>query len=46
MPPQELTITVKFLVEHSPGSESHLIQILTSFLKAKGIELKDKTIEL
>lgn len=37
MPPQTITITVEFQTKHEPGTPAQLNQILTEYLKAKGV---------
>lgn len=36
---QTTTITVVFTVEHTPGSEEHLQQILRNYLRGKGVTI-------
>jgi hypothetical protein len=38
---QELKITVRFKVEHTPGHDQHLMQMLQSYLQGKGVILSD-----
>lgn len=39
--PQELTITLRFKTEHTPGNDEHLTQIAKHYLKPKGVTLSD-----
>jgi hypothetical protein len=39
--PQKLTITVVFNVEHNPGNDKHLEQVLRSTLETKGLYLTE-----
>lgn len=41
-----MTITIEFEVEHSPGNESHLKQIVEAYFKSKGIVIKDGVIRI
>jgi hypothetical protein len=43
---QSITVTFIFNSEHSPGSTSHLHQVLQSTLKAKGLELINGVVEI
>ena len=41
MEPQTLQVTFEFKVQHSPGNEGHLLEILRNHLRGKGITLDD-----
>lgn len=46
-PRQKLTVDFVFVIKQNPGHEHHLHQLLATFLKGKGITLKeDKTVEV
>lgn len=34
---QSLDITIRFYIEHNPGTKEHLRQIVASYLKGKGV---------
>lgn len=36
---QEITITVRFKVKHSPATDSHLQQILLNYFTPKGVAI-------
>jgi hypothetical protein len=43
---QSLTITIKFKVEHTPGDQHHLEQIVENYLRPKGVVIKNNIIEI
>jgi hypothetical protein len=45
-PHQEIQITFRFNVKHSPGTPEHLRQIVESYLRPKGVRLEGITIYL
>ena len=47
--PQKITLAITFIfkIEHNPGNENHLTQLVRSLLRGKGIVLKeDMTVEV
>jgi hypothetical protein len=39
--PQSIWVKVEFRIEHNPGNELHLKQLIKSALTPKGIEVRD-----
>lgn len=43
---QEITVTLRFKVEHKPDSPAHLTQVAENYLRSKGITLLNNVIEI
>ena len=41
MEPQTLEVTIEFKVQHVPGDDEHLEQILQNYFRAKGVDYED-----
>ena len=44
MEPQTKTVVVEFKVQHTPGNDEHLNQILEAYFRGKGVEYRDGVI--